>query len=67
MTWWIRLIFVVGLRVSIFGLVPSGWALAASGEASLDASLREAVHSVPVAGTDASIVVTSFRPPGAGP
>jgi len=33
----------------------------------LDAALREAVHRVPVAGTDASIVVTSFRPPGDGP
>ena len=33
----------------------------------LDAALREAVHRVPVAGMDASIVVTSFRPPGDGP
>lgn len=33
----------------------------------LDASLREAVHSVPVADTGASIVVTSFRPRGNGP
>ena len=33
----------------------------------LDATLREAVHSVPVGDTGASIVVTSFRPPGAGP
>jgi dienelactone hydrolase len=33
----------------------------------LDAPLREAVHSVPVTGTDSSIVVTSFRPPGNGP
>ncbi len=33
----------------------------------LNASLREAVHSVPVAAADANIVVTSFRPRGAGP
>jgi dienelactone hydrolase len=39
----------------------------ASTRTGLDAALREAVHSVPVAGTDASIVVTSFRPPGDGP
>lgn len=33
----------------------------------LDASLREEVHRVPVPGTGASIVVTSFRPRGNGP
>jgi len=33
----------------------------------LDFSLREAVHSVPVSAAGASIVVTSFRPRGAGP
>jgi dienelactone hydrolase len=33
----------------------------------LNASLREAVHSVPVAAAGASIVVTSFRPRGEGP
>lgn len=33
----------------------------------LDPSLREAVHSVPVAAAAASIVVTSFRPAGEGP
>jgi len=33
----------------------------------LDSSLREAVHSVPVAAAGASIVVTSFRPRGNGP
>ncbi len=32
-----------------------------------DSSLREAVHSVPVSAAGASIVVTSFRPRGAGP
>lgn len=33
----------------------------------IDASLREVVHSVPVASAGESIVVTSFRPPGEGP
>ena len=33
----------------------------------LDFSLREAVHSVPVGAANANIVVTSFRPQGAGP
>jgi dienelactone hydrolase len=33
----------------------------------LDSGLREAVHSVSVGDTGASIVVTSFRPRGAGP
>ena len=33
----------------------------------LDSSLRETVHSVPVAAAGASIVVTSFRPRGEGP
>jgi dienelactone hydrolase len=39
----------------------------ASTPGGLDATLREEVHSVPVAGTEARIVVTSFRPPGDGP
>jgi dienelactone hydrolase len=39
----------------------------ASTRSDLDGTLREVVHSVPVAGTEASIVVTSFRPPGNGP
>lgn len=34
---------------------------------SVDASLRETMHDVPVPGTGASIVVTSFRPIGNGP
>jgi dienelactone hydrolase len=33
----------------------------------LESSLREAVHTVPVAAAGASIVVTSFRPRGDGP
>lgn len=36
-------------------------------DTAVDASLREAIHSVPVADTGANIVVTSFRPKGAGP
>ena len=42
-------------------------ALASPLDANRDASLREAVHRVPVTGVDASIVVTSFRPSGDGP
>lgn len=33
----------------------------------IDATLREAVHTVPVAAANASIVITSFRPRGNGP
>ena len=36
-------------------------------DGALEASLREAVHSIPVADTEQSIVVTSFRPRGDGP
>lgn len=36
-------------------------------DSAIDASLREAIHSIPVADTGASIVVTSFRPRGDGP
>jgi dienelactone hydrolase len=39
----------------------------ASTQGDLETALREAVHTVPVAGTDSTIVITSFRPPGAGP
>ena len=39
----------------------------ASTQGDLDTPLREAVHTVPVPGTDSTIVITSFRPPGAGP
>lgn len=45
----------------------AGCASVTSGGEPLDASLREEVHSVPVAAAGASIVVTSFRPGGAGP
>ena len=39
----------------------------ASTQGDLDTELREAVNTVPVPGTDSTIVITSFRPPGAGP
>src|SRR4029450_11919143 len=39
----------------------------ASTQGDLDTALYEAVHTVPVPGTDSTIVITSFRPPGAGP
>ena len=45
----------------------AGCVLAPAGEEKLDASLRETVHSVPVAAAGANIVVTSFRPSGEGP
>jgi dienelactone hydrolase len=54
------------LGALVLALVVVGCA-AASARSELDATLREAVHSVPVTGTDSSIVVTSFRPPGNGP
>ena len=56
-----RFLGVLLLAAVVVGCAP------ASTRTGLDAALREAVHSVPVAGTDASIVVTSFRPPGDGP
>jgi dienelactone hydrolase len=46
---------------------PVGCAGASTGKQGLDAALREEVHSVPVPQAGASIVVTSFRPPGTGP
>jgi dienelactone hydrolase len=59
----------VFLRLCLFllgaGLI--GCAHAATPDASLETSLREAVHRVPVPGVDTSIVVTSFRPSGDGP
>ena len=56
-----RLLSVLLLAAALVGCAT------ASTQSDLDAALREAVHRVPVAGTDASIVVTSFRPPGDGP
>src|SRR5262249_47294594 len=56
-----RLLGALVLALVVFGCA------AASARGELDATLREAVHSVPVTGTDSSIVVTSFRPPGKGP
>ena len=54
------------LGALVMAVVVGGCA-SASARSELDATLREAVHSVPVTGTDSSIVVTSFRPPGNGP
>lgn len=54
-------------RLLLLAAAIAGCTLAAVGEPALDASLREAVHRVPVAAASASIVVTSFRPPGDGP
>ena len=54
------------LSVLLLAAVVVGCATAST-QPDLDAALREAVHRVLVAGTDASIVVTSFRPPGDGP
>jgi dienelactone hydrolase len=54
-------------RLLLLAVAIAGCTLAAVGEPALEASLREAVHRVPVAAASASIVVTSFRPPGDGP
>ena len=44
-----------------------GCALPSARAATLETSLREEIHTVRVAQADASIVVTTFRPGGAGP
>ena len=44
-----------------------GCALPSARDATLETSLREEIHTVRVAEADATIVVTSFRPSGAGP
>ena len=54
------------LGVLLLAILVASCAAAAT-QGDLDASLREAVHTVPVAGSDSTIVITSFRPPGAGP
>jgi dienelactone hydrolase len=56
-----RLLGALVLALAVVGCA------SASARSELDATLREAVHSVPVPGTGSSIVVTSFRPPGNGP
>lgn len=59
--------------VFVFAAMAGGGSLAqaksrpSAKDSALDASLREAVHSIPVADTGANIVVTSFRPRGDGP
>ena len=62
------------IRLLLVALVLAGCASAGTGATStattgdqLDASLREQIHSVRVAAADAQIVVTTYRPPGAGP
>jgi dienelactone hydrolase len=58
-------IFRILLAAALFACLPSH---AREGKRDFyDFSLREAVHSVPVAAAGASIVVTSFRPGGDGP
>jgi dienelactone hydrolase len=44
-----------------------GCALPSARDATLETSLREEIHTVRVAEADATIVVTTFRPSGAGP
>ena len=52
----------------LLAAAPVAWALpSAPGREKIDASLREAVHSVPIPSEAASIVVTSYRPHGNGP
>ena len=53
------------LRALLLTALVAGCVTASTGDG-LDATLREAVHRVPVAGTESRIVVTSFRPPGDG-
>ncbi len=56
-----------GLRAALaLTLVVAGCASTPAGEAS-DPALREAVFTLPVPGMGAGIVVTAYRPPGAGP
>ena len=58
---------VAALCLLFAGVLAAGTHLPARAADTLDASLREAVHSVPVEAAGATIVVTSFRPRGAGP
>ena len=62
-----RLMICPTLWMAIVSTAQRAWAAAAPVDEPLDASLREAVHTLPVPGTGASIVVTSFRPGGEGP
>jgi dienelactone hydrolase len=62
------------IRLLLVALALAGCASTGTGATStattgdqLDASLREQIHSVRVAAADAQIVVTTYRPPGAGP
>lgn len=53
------------LAVLAGGLV--GCAVPSTTDRTMDPTLREVAHSVPVAAANARIIVTSFRPPGDGP
>jgi len=57
---------VIRWAAILLAVVLAACASVQSGE-KLDPSLREAVHHVPVAKANATIVVTSFRPRGSGP
>ena len=59
------------IRLVLVALALAGCASASTGTATggeqLNAALREQIHSVRVATADAQIVVTTYRPHGAGP
>lgn len=55
---------MLAATIVVCALSPAQAAQAAQG---LEGSLREEVHTIPVAAADASIVVTTFRPRGDGP
>ena len=55
------------LHLLLLALALTGCTHPPARDKGLDASLREAVHSVPVAAASVNIVVTSFRPRGEGP
>jgi hypothetical protein len=56
-----------GWRLALFAAALGLCLPALAREEKFDAALREAAHQLPVPGTNASIVVTSFRPQGSGP
>lgn len=58
---------MTALRARAFAWLIALLPVAAAASGRLDAALREEVHHVAVASAGATIVVTSFRPPGSGP
>lgn len=62
---------VARASTTALGLLLAGALVACSGsevrDATLDASLREEIHRVPVPPANANIIVTSFKPRGDGP